>query len=232
VRGTGEETPKASTAPSQSECYYEALIAEVAIAEQARIGRDLHDTVGQDLAALALSAERAGREAQCAPAAETLTQLAAGIRSALEGVRAAARGLTCVADDARSLVAGLDALAASAETHHGIECRLEADAIDAVPDEVAEHLYRIAAEAVANAVHHAHPTRIDIRLATDAGGLTLRVADDGIGIPVRQTKSGIGTWIMRSRAAAIQAEFEIRRGEPCGTVVTCRLGETKHGIPR
>jgi signal transduction histidine kinase len=200
----------------------QALMAEVAIAEQARIGRDLHDTVGQDLAALALSAERASREAECAPAAEALAQLADGIRGALSGVRAAARGLTRVADDARSLLDALGALAESVRERHGIECRLEADAPDSVSEQVADHLYRIASEAVANAVHHARPARITIRLAQDRGTWILRVSDDGIGITNSPAGGGVGTWIMQSRAAAIDADLAIEEGDSGGTTVTCR----------
>ena len=227
-----KDVRQARVALSQSDNHYEALMAEVAIAEQARIGRDLHDTVGQDLAALALSAERASRQSECRPASEVLAQLAEGIRGALVGLRAAARGLTCGSYDSESLVMALNALAASVEAHHGIECRLDVRSLDAVSADVADHLYRIASEAVANAVHHAQPKSIHIRLAPQDGRLTLRVIDDGIGMPACRTESGIGTWIMRSRAAAIQAEFEIRAGESCGTVVTCRLKGTGHGPPR
>jgi len=213
----------------------ETLLADVALAEQERIGRDLHDTVGQTLAALALSADRAGRELECRRGAEVLAELATGIRGALSGVRAAARGLTRVATDARSLVNALQALAASVEIHHGIECQLAADAPEDLPEPVTEHLYRIASEAVSNAVHHAQPTRIQLRLAPDDGAWTLRIEDDGVGMPRRPVKGGIGHWIMRSRAAAIDADFHVGPGAAGGTVVTCRLRGApwgaKHGVP-
>jgi len=202
-------------------------MAEVAMAEQARIGRDLHDTVGQDLAALALSAERASREAECAPAAEALAELAHGIRGALSGVRAAARGLTRVADDVPSLLDALGALAKSVREHHGIECRLEADEPEFLSAPVAEHLYRIASEAVANAVHHARPANITIHLVPADGTWELRVSDDGIGTPPSPASEGVGTWIMQSRAAAIGAELVIGAGASGGTVVTCRMGEAQ-----
>jgi len=201
----------------------QTLIADVAIAEQVRIGRDLHDTVGQELAALAFFAERASRELECRPGAEVLMELARGIRGTLAHVRAAARGLTLVADDAESLFLALKELAALVETTHGIACDLEAEAPGAIPADVANHLYRIASEAVANAAHHARPRRIRIRLAPIEGRLTLHVADDGIGIAEETEGRGIGTWIMRSRAAAIGAELEIESGPADGTVVTCRL---------
>ena len=199
------------------------------MAEQARIGRDLHDTVVQDLAALALFAERASREAEAGPAADALAQLATGIRGALAGVRAAARGLTRVADDARSLMDALSALAATVREQHGIECRLEADAPEFVSEQAADHLFRIASEAVANAVHHARPASIVIRFARERGKWTLRVRDDGIGI--RQggvAGGGIGTWIMQSRASAIDAELEIEEQPSGGTEVTCRLSGGRH----
>jgi len=209
---------------------YEALMADVAVAEQMRIGRDLHDTVGQDLAALALSAERASRRLECRPCAGLLEETASGIRNALAGVRAAARGMTRVAHDAPSLFVALEELAALTESNYRIRCRLELQSPGSVPDEVADHLYRIASEAVANAAHHARATRIYLSLAREDGSLTLRISDDGIGIPERPTRRGIGTWIMRSRAAAIEADLEIGKGASGGTVVTCRLNGIGHGI--
>ncbi|MHC4956685.1 MAG: sensor histidine kinase [Planctomycetota bacterium] len=210
---------------------YEALMADVAIAEQMRIGRDLHDTVGQHLAALALSAERASREVDCQPGAEALAELATGIRTALASVRAAARGLTRVAHDASSLFVALEELATLTRTNHGIDCRLVVNSPGSLSDEVADHLHRIASEAVGNAAHHAQPTSIEIGLMWDDGRLTLFVADDGIGMPEYPTRRGIGTWIMRSRAAAIGADFEIGRGAAGGTVVSCTLHRTddEHG---
>ena len=206
----------------------EALLGEVAIAEQARIGRDLHDTVGQTLAALALSADRASRELTCRDGIGILKELAAGIRSALSGVRGAARGLTRVAQDAPGLVAAIEALAVTVEKHHGIACELDLETPAYLSEPVAEHLYRIASEAVANAVRHAQPTQVGIRLVPEDGRWTLEVRDDGIGLPAQPPKGGIGTWIMRSRAAAIDADLTIGNGSSGGTTVRCRLPGSRY----
>jgi PAS domain S-box-containing protein len=208
---------------------YETLVAEVATAEQARIGRDLHDIVGQNLAAVALSAERASREVSCLPGSEKLAELAEAVRGALADVRAAARGLMSVADDAESLLLALQELTVVVEVRFGIECRLQTTAQDRIPAEVANHLYRIASEAVNNAVHHAEAGRIDLCLTSGDAELLMRVTDDGIGFSGEGEGKGIGTSIMRNRAAAIGAEFRIESPADGGTVVTCRVPRRKHG---
>jgi two-component system CheB/CheR fusion protein len=94
-----------------------------------------------------------------------------------------------------------------------------------VPDSaVATQLYRIAQEAVMNAIKHASADRIDIRLEKNGGSLTLSVSDDGVGLPEKIPHlEGLGMRLMSHGAALIDAEFRARRNPEGGTVVSCRV---------
>jgi signal transduction histidine kinase len=91
---------------------------------------------------------------------------------------------------------------------------------------VATQLYRIAQEAVTNAVRHAQPRTIRIEIGTDLGATKLRVIDDGVGIRDAMTDAeGMGLRIMNYRAASVGATLSVEPGAGGGTVVTCTLRE-------
>src|SRR5262249_333999 len=98
-----------------------------------------------------------------------------------------------------------------------------------VPDvTAATHLYRIAQEAVSNAIRHGKPGNILISLSEREGGLTLTVEDDGIGLPENWLKSqGLGTRIMAHRAAMIGPSFGIEPNPTGGTLVKCSLARAR-----
>jgi signal transduction histidine kinase len=89
-------------------------------------------------------------------------------------------------------------------------------------DTAATHLYRIAQEAVRNAIQHGKPKRVGITLSERNGLLTLTVEDDGVGVPETAQKSGgLGIRIMAHRAAMIGGSFAIEPAPTGGTIVTC-----------
>jgi len=91
-------------------------------------------------------------------------------------------------------------------------------------DAAATHLYRIAQEAVRNALQHGKPKRIGVTLAERGGQVTLTVEDDGVGLPESTAKSdGLGIRIMAHRAAMIGGTFAIEPGPTGGTIVTCSI---------
>src|SRR5262249_33745349 len=87
------------------------------------------------------------------------------------------------------------------------ECRVENGA--PVDSHVALHLYRIAQEAVSNAVRHGKAQRIDIRLENSGNRLGLTVTDNGVGFPRSNGRSGLGLRLMSYRARAIEGHLEI-----------------------
>jgi signal transduction histidine kinase len=92
-----------------------------------------------------------------------------------------------------------------------------------VEDEaVSIHLYRIAQEAVRNAVKHAQATRIELRLAANEHELVLGVHDNGIGLPARPyPQTGLGLKIMQYRVGAIGGSIVIQNQPQGGTAIVC-----------
>jgi signal transduction histidine kinase len=201
--------------------------AEAVWREQQEMIHTLHDTLGQELTAVGmLSASLAQRfKTSDDVAARTAQQIAATAQRALESVRQLSRGLFPVDVDAEGLRLALRELASMTENVHKIRCRLEADTPVLVADiHVATQLYRIAQEAVTNAVKHAHANEISIGLGAVGGTVTLTVSDDGVGIqPERVRDDGVGLRIMRYRAWAIGASLAIESGAERGTIVRCTL---------
>ena len=194
---------------------------------QRRVGRELHDSVCQDLVGLAfLSREMlASANDQSSPQGRREAQtLVEGVGLALSRARAICKGLSpieCLADE---LPQALGDLVDSSRKRFGVEVTLRCiDALTLASDEHARHLFFIAHEAVTNAVKHSVATRIDLDLDVQPGALRLRVSDNGTGLVHEQdTSSGIGMRIMRYRAEAIGARLTVRSDES-GTTLTCTL---------
>lgn len=104
-----------------------------------------------------------------------------------------------------------------------VSCKLECrDPVEVHDNSVATHLFRIAQEAVANAVKHGQARQVLISLSQLDGRTVLMVRDDGVGFPeVMQEHKGMGLHIMKHRAEMIGGFFSIRCGEAGGTVLTC-----------
>jgi signal transduction histidine kinase len=130
--------------------------------------------------------------------------------------------------DAAGLIPALRELASTTESVHRVPVEVEGDAAFTVEDaRVATQLYRIAQEAVTNAVKHAQPHTIRIELRREPGLMKLRIVDDGSGMKEGgPTDQGLGLRIMRYRATSIGALLAITPGTDRGTIVTCTLRET------
>ena len=95
----------------------------------------------------------------------------------------------------------------------------------------AVHLFRIAQEALSNALKHGHAKSVVIALESGDEACSLRVSDDGVGfLPANGERNGMGLSIMRYRARVIAGRLEIQSNSPTGTVVVCTIG--KHGRPK
>jgi PAS domain S-box-containing protein len=206
----------------------ERQVLEAATAEQQRIGQELHDSVGQELTALGLLAEGLveslrGQE----PASGLAVRVAAGLKRTLGEVRTLSRGLVPVDVGASGLMAALAELAAHTGEAAGVRCVFDCPEPVPVEDDLtAKHLYRIAQEAVANALRHGRARQVLIGLEGDDQGLELRVCDDGVGIAATgQRGPGLGLKIMHYRAGLINARLSVERVEPSGTQVTCILSK-------
>jgi PAS domain S-box-containing protein len=209
----------------------ERELVEVASQTQQRIGRDLHDSVAQELTALNLLAATLGETLETDPAnaVKLLQRLEQGLRRSQQELRAVLRGLLPVAVDSSGLMAALAELANRTHQAGQVTCTFDCPEPVTVADNLtATHLYLIAQEAVHNAVKHGKPRNIRISLHADPH-LVVRVACDGIGMPAgAEANGGLGLRIMRNRAAIIGAHLTIEPAEPTGTVVTCQLVREDH----
>jgi two-component system sensor kinase FixL len=205
----------------------ERQIIEVSTAEQARIGRDIHDGIGQQLTALAMLAgiiERKLTAAQRPEEAKEVAELIEHIQDTLTQARALARGLAPVEIKPQGLVEALSALTEGVHRRCGIDCRFTVGASAKVSDEIsAVHLYRIAQEALHNALRHGRPRKIRVGLQQEDTDLVLSIYDDGTGIsPVEGRKGGLGLHVMRYRANVVGGQLTIETPKEGGTLVTCR----------
>jgi signal transduction histidine kinase len=206
----------------------EREIIEVSTAEQERIGNDIHDGIGQQLTALTMMAggiERRLAGAGQAEEAAALAEMCRHLQSALDEARAVARGLSPVEIDPEGLADALSDLADRVMDSSGVDCRYIGSRQVSVQDGVlAVHLYRIAQEALHNAVKHGEPGRVDIDLQQDSQGLRLTVRDDGNGIDLeRQRRGRLGLHIMRYRAGIIGARLTVCAAPAGGTLVLCQV---------
>lgn len=205
----------------------EMEVLEIAALEQRRIGQELHDDVGQRLTGLAMLADALAQ--QLAGDGSGRQATAARIAGELAHVRDQARnlsvGLVPLDIDVDGLPTALQELATRTKGQSGVACAFDCPAAVAARDPItARHLFRIAQEAVHNAVRHSKAARIDLQLLRQDSALVLSIRDDGTGIPqpADETK-GLGIRLMRNRASLIGGLLTIGPAESGGTIVTCTL---------
>jgi PAS domain S-box-containing protein len=209
---------------SERRTFGNALI-DVLAGEQRRIAGEIHDGLGQELTGLALSlralATRAERNQQ--PGAKDLDDLARLATRCIEGSKKIVQGLSPLSDAGGSLELALDSLARRASMS-GTPVRFQAcaQAPLTVKTEVLDHFYRIAQEAVQNALKHAAADAIDIELWTDDSEVRLSILDDGRGLPPEMAAhEGLGMRTMHFRASAIGGTLVIETRNGGGTAVRC-----------
>jgi two-component system CheB/CheR fusion protein len=205
-------------------------VLAIAAREQRQIGQELHDGVGQELTGLGLMAQSLAQRLPEDGAEQRIAlRVLRGLDSVHQQVREVSRGLIPVHVESRGLSAALDDLAARTAEACGIEVTAECPEWVELPDHAtATHLFRIAQEAVANAVRHGRPRHIRLTLLAEPNGLRMRIRDDGTGIGAgAEQGDGLGLRIMRYRAGQIGGTLEVHPSRQGGTVVSCTLPRSK-----
>jgi PAS domain S-box-containing protein len=201
-----------------------ALVTAIS-GEQRRLGQDLHDGLAQDLTvASMLAGEVAAQfEERKLPMIPEMRQLTERIASALVNARNIAHGLSPLTSTNGDLVAALAVLAKSSAVGETlVETRTHIESDLRLTFESKTHLYRIAQEALQNALKHADARRVEIRLTVRPNKVALEIIDDGRGIRRDEARgSGFGTHTMRYRASAIGGLLSMRSRLDGGTVVSC-----------
>lgn len=211
---------------SQRRRLQEELV-QVLDEERQRLSRELHDGVSSMLTAVGiqtstLAAERRAGE-QIAP--EELDEVTEYVQQAAEEARAISHGLSPVGLEG-GLSSALEELVSRAEVDGELACSFDATGtVPELSEETEIHLYRIAQEAVNNAVKHAKADHIGVRLAAnDEEGLTLTVQDDGQGHPGSLLgDEGLGLRTMRYRAELIDGSLTVEESPDGGVLVQCQL---------
>ena len=205
----------------------EREVLDISEREQRKFGFDLHDGLGQKLTGLSMLSHALAEDLQGhAPAlTQRARRLSEGLTEAVTHARQLSHSLAPVALEGEGLMRGLQELAASTSRHAGMTCRFRCTPPVLIQDiTTATNLYRIAQEAVNNALKHGQAKRIDLRLTERSGQVELSVANTGRALPTAQSvHDGIGLHVMHYRAEAIGARLTLQSGPAKGVRGTCIL---------
>jgi len=205
----------------------ERQLLEISEREQQRIGQDLHDGLCQRLTGIAyLASDLQTRLAKKSiPETAIAARIAELSRETSVQARQIARGLNPVKVGSVGLIAALNELAASIRSIFSLACRFECQHRALVRDhETAVHLYRIAQEAIHNAITHGKASEIVVSLSREPEGIVLSVKDNGRGLSrVSTGGDGMGFENMSYRARAIGAQLHFAPRDRGGTLMSCTL---------
>jgi len=206
----------------------ESALVDAANREQQRLGRELHDGLGQELAGIAMRVQglKGQLEAASPLLAEPVERIGGLLSAAIRNTRMLAHGLAPVSAGQGGLEAALQRLADDTTSAYGIPVSVSLDLRRSVSlDDIAGgHLYRICQEALGNAVRHGKPSRVEIGLRSTLDALTLEVLDDGVGIPPPdERQDGMGLQSMSYRAESLHGTLEVLPRASGGTQVTVRV---------
>ena len=196
-------------------------------AERSRIARDLHDRVGQSLAAIAFELERLSRHSADDELRPGIDRLRGDLRRATGEISDTLDDLRIEVTAERDLVRNLNTLLARVERRSGASVHLRArDGMRRLPLPQEQEMWRIAQEAIMNAERHSGPTDIDVSWWCDGSRAELEVVDDGSGFAPETERSGSteGMLRMRERAASMGATLSIDAAPGRGTRVRCTMG--------
>jgi signal transduction histidine kinase len=209
-------------------------IARATDEERRGVGRDIHDGVCQQLtgALLRCQALELRLERGTPPTQPEIGALSGLLAETIHEARAVAEGLSPLNATPSALAGALRELARRAERTSGVPCTSHVTGDVRVEGPVAaRHLYRIAQEAVGNAIRHAGAKRITISLKGDETNLWLAVEDDGVGMPTTVRVGALGLETMTHRAQTLEGELGIQAVPDGGTRVTCRVPRTACVLP-
>jgi PAS domain S-box-containing protein len=203
--------------------------------QERRIGQELHDDIGQEMTGATMLTEALISDLKRLDAGAEVLGLAERIHTRLVRsrgvVRKLARGLALELIDADGLCHELEELATSIRALHSLDCVWDPPERSLnIDPEMATQLFRIAQEAVNNALKHSRASVIEIAMTGKASLKTweLRIADNGKGFAQKATKGavgGMGLRIMQYRAKLIGGAIEIQVPDEGGTIVVCKFQE-------
>jgi signal transduction histidine kinase len=205
---------------------YERAQELAALEERQRLSRELHDSVTQALYGIGLAAEttRVLLQRDPARAAESNEVIRSLARAGTAEMRALLFELRPESLELEGLVAALQKQVNALEARHRLPVATALCQEPSIPLPVKEALYRIAQEALHNAIKHAQPTRLEVRLDCDESEVLLEIRDDGRGFePTGSFPGHLGLRSMEERASRLGGTLEIESASGAGTCVRVRL---------
>jgi PAS domain S-box-containing protein len=203
----------------------EEAILEISAREQRRIAQDLHDGLGQHLTGIAFMSKVLEEKLsdKSLPEAEEAAKIVKMVNQAIDNTRQLARGLHPVAAEPLGLMSALKKWANEVEGLFHIGCSFRCERPLTIHDaNLATHLYRIAQEAVNNAIRHGKSRNIVIGLSGKNGAGMLTIQDDGDGFPKKPVNPpGVGLSIMNYRADMVGGSLKVQPNQDRGVTVTC-----------
>jgi signal transduction histidine kinase len=210
----------------------ETELLEIAENERRRIGFDLHDDLGQKLTGMLLIAraleQRLGREGH--KEVEEVRRICELIEQSVHHTHNLAHHFSSIDATGGDLAEVMNGLSATVEKMFGIpcECTVKGE-LPPFPENTSAQFYKIAQEAVSNAIKHGKATCVWISIVGSAHRLVVTIRNDGIPFsPPLNAKARMGLRTMNYRANTIGATFEIKPNQENGTIVTCVLPLNKN----
>lgn len=210
----------------------EHQLVELANREGERLARELHDGLGQELAALSFQATalQSSLLAKAPEAAAAMGELLVHLQEATEHARQLSHGLAAP-DEKKSIAVLLAKLARTTEAAYPVSCVCRVESSPTLSPESTLHILRIAQEAVTNAIRHGRARRILLTLSGEAPHYQLAITDNGLGFSKAESGSGIGLRLMECRAHELGGRIDVSAAPGGGTMVVCQFF-VPPGLPR
>lgn len=209
----------------------ERRMQEIGNEERRRIGRDLHDGLGQMLTGIRMVSENLARKLKVngVPGAAEVQEISDMIKNADEYARTLSRGMVQVDLEKKGLGAALQNLCRQTEKLSGINCTyMETGNVDVENHSMALHIYRIVQESINNVIKHADARNMHVRLSGNVHHLSVTVDDDGRGFETGTGQNdGTGIQIMKYRAGIMGGVLEIVRKSENLTRVRCIVPQNR-----
>ncbi|MFW5727351.1 MAG: PAS domain S-box protein [Spirochaetia bacterium] len=204
----------------------EREILEISEKERRRIGKDLHDSLGQNLTGISLQLkllENMLQESNCPEEVESARRIQEMVNQSIQQTRSLAKNLLTVTLQNQGLSVALKELALQIENLYNCRIECATELINDITDEtLATQLYHIAQEAITNAKRHGDADEVEIVLKEEDSEYFLQIRDDGNGIERHKTQ-GLGLRIMEFRSNIVNGRLSIIENEDKGTTVICRV---------
>ena len=231
LEATVESRTQALRSEMEERQHLEHEILDLSERERQAFGHELHDVVCQDLTSIAIAGHMLTKKLQARDMIEARDahEIAGMVDRALTKARSVARGFFTAGFDVMGLAEALRETVRNVEERTRVRCEVNwQENLVILNEDVVMHFFRIAQEAIQNAVKHAAPSQIEVSLKRIDGTVQLAIEDNGNGVPLSsKPPKGLGLRIMAYRAGIIGGELKIESPSNGGTRIICSIPAEK-----